>query len=146
MSLSTKFLRLLISSLLLGAFLVWLVWYVMGHTQEFVRIAKVPWLNLFALYVLFAAILSFLVVLVCAPGLVEWLRAKKMHGCVDHDSKVLAQMRAKKQDVPTMGGLLILFSVLFSVLLFGTGDASLQLGDLCLFAGDQVHVLLNLRL
>jgi uncharacterized membrane protein YbhN (UPF0104 family) len=58
MSLSTKFLRLLISSLLLGAFLVWLVWYVMGHTQEFVRIAKVPWLNLFALYVLFAAILS----------------------------------------------------------------------------------------
>jgi len=82
-------------------------------------------LNLFryiSFRAVFAAILSFLVVLVCAPGLVEWLRAKKMHGCVDHDSKVLAQMRAKKQDVPTMGGLLILFSVLFSVLLFGRLD------------------------
>jgi len=67
----------------------------------------------------FAAILAFLVVIVCAPGLVEWLRKKKLHGCVDHDSKLLALKRAEKQGVPTMGGLLILFSVLFSVLLFG---------------------------
>jgi phospho-N-acetylmuramoyl-pentapeptide-transferase len=70
----------------------------------------------------FAAILSFLVVLVCAPGLVAWLRAKKLHGCVDHDSQVLARMRARKQDIPTMGGLLILFAVLFSTALFGRLD------------------------
>jgi len=82
-------------------------------------------LNLFryiSFRAVFAAILSFLIVLVCAPGLVEWLRSKKMHGCVDHDSKVLAQMRLKKQDVPTMGGLLILFSVTLSVLAFGRLD------------------------
>jgi len=82
-------------------------------------------LNLFryiSFRAVFAAILSFLIVLICAPGLVEWLRARKMHGCVDHDSKVLAQMRIKKQDVPTMGGLLIVFSVLVSVLLFGRLD------------------------
>jgi len=70
----------------------------------------------------FAAIFSFLVVIVCAPGLVAWLREKKLHGCVDHDSQILARMRAKKQDVPTMGGLLILFAVFFSVVLFGRLD------------------------
>ena len=70
----------------------------------------------------FAAIFSFLVVILCAPGLVAWLRNKKLHGCVDHDSETLAKMRERKQDVPTMGGLLILFSVLFSVLLFGRLD------------------------
>ncbi|MHC4953506.1 MAG: phospho-N-acetylmuramoyl-pentapeptide-transferase [Planctomycetota bacterium] len=85
----------------------------------------------------FAAIFSFLVVIVCAPGLVEWLRAKKLHGCVDHDSKVLAQMRIKKQDVPTMGGLLILFSVVFSVLVFGRLDnlyVTVILGAFVLFS------------
>ncbi|MHC4940746.1 MAG: phospho-N-acetylmuramoyl-pentapeptide-transferase [Planctomycetota bacterium] len=70
----------------------------------------------------FAAIFSFLVVLVCAPGLVEWLRKKKLHGCVDHDSQILARMRARKQDIPTMGGLLILFAVFFAMLLFGRLD------------------------
>ncbi|MHC4410237.1 MAG: phospho-N-acetylmuramoyl-pentapeptide-transferase [Planctomycetota bacterium] len=82
----------------------------------------------------FAAIFSFLIVLVCAPGLVEWLRNKKLHGCVDHDSQVLARMRARKQDIPTMGGLLILFAVFFSVLLFGRLDNIYVLVTLGAFA------------
>jgi len=84
----------------------------------------------------FAAIFSFLVVLVCAPGLVDWLRARKLHGCVDHDSQELARMRARKQDVPTMGGLLILFAVLFATALFGRLDniyVAVTLGAFALF-------------
>ncbi|MHC4339917.1 MAG: phospho-N-acetylmuramoyl-pentapeptide-transferase, partial [Planctomycetota bacterium] len=70
----------------------------------------------------FAAILSFLIVLVCGPGLVAWLRARKVHGCVDHDSKTIAAMREGKQAVPTMGGLLILLAVAVSTLLLGRLD------------------------
>ena len=41
----------------------------------------------------FAAILSFLIIVVCGPGLIAWLREKKLHGCVAHDSETLASMR-----------------------------------------------------
>jgi phospho-N-acetylmuramoyl-pentapeptide-transferase len=67
----------------------------------------------------FAAILSFLIVVVCGPGIVAWLRERKLQGCVHHDSETIASMRANKQDVPTMGGLLILLSVALSTLLLG---------------------------
>lgn len=70
----------------------------------------------------FAAIFAFLVVIVCSPGLIAWLREKKLHGCVDHDSETLAKMRERKQGIPTMGGLLILFAVFFSVFVFGRLD------------------------
>lgn len=70
----------------------------------------------------FAAILSFLVVLTLGPGIVAWLRERKLHGCDIHDSAVLEQLRRSKQDVPTMGGLLILLAVAVSTLLFGRLD------------------------
>ena len=67
----------------------------------------------------FAAILSFLIVLVVGPGLISWLRDRKLAGCVSHDSAVLEGLREDKQTVPTMGGLLILLSVTVSTLLLG---------------------------
>ena len=70
----------------------------------------------------FAAILSFLIIVVCGPGLIDWLREKKLHGCVAHDSDTLASMRESKQGVPTMGGLLILLSVALTTLLLGRLD------------------------
>ncbi len=66
----------------------------------------------------FAAILSFLIVIVCGPGVVAWLSQRKLAGCDGHDSVILEKKRAVKQDVPTMGGLLIVLSVVVSVLLF----------------------------
>jgi len=70
----------------------------------------------------FAAILSFSIVLVCGPGVVAWLRKKKFAGCVGHDSQTLIELRKEKQEVPTMGGLLILLSVSVSVLLLARLD------------------------
>jgi len=70
----------------------------------------------------FAAILSFLVVLVCAPGLTGWLRVKRLSGCAGHDSETLERLRRGKNPVPTMGGLLILLAVTISTLLLARLD------------------------
>jgi phospho-N-acetylmuramoyl-pentapeptide-transferase len=84
-----------------------------------------PGLNLFRYITFraaFAAILSFLVVLVVGPGLVAWLKGRKLAGCVSHDSAEIERMRESKQGVPTMGGLLILLSVALCMLLLGRLD------------------------
>jgi phospho-N-acetylmuramoyl-pentapeptide-transferase len=70
----------------------------------------------------FAAILAFFVVVVCGPGITAWLREKKLHGCVSHDSQVLKELRQSKQSTPTMGGLVILLAVSLSTLLLGRLD------------------------
>jgi phospho-N-acetylmuramoyl-pentapeptide-transferase len=87
-----------------------------------------PWFQGFNLFryisfrAAFAAILSFLVVIVCAPGVVAWLRSRRLHGCADHDSKTLERKREGKQGVPTMGGLVILLAVGVATLLLGRLD------------------------
>ncbi len=70
----------------------------------------------------FAAILSFLVVVVAGPGVLGWLKARRMSGCANHDSITLDQLRVGKEHVPTMGGLLILMAVTGSTLLMGRLD------------------------
>ncbi|MHC4669773.1 MAG: phospho-N-acetylmuramoyl-pentapeptide-transferase, partial [Planctomycetota bacterium] len=70
----------------------------------------------------FAAILSFLVVVVCGPGVLSWLRRLRCHGCEGHDSRVLERMRVDKQGIPTMGGLVVLLAVAVSTLLLARLD------------------------
>jgi phospho-N-acetylmuramoyl-pentapeptide-transferase len=70
----------------------------------------------------FAAILAFLVVVVCGPGVLGWLRDRHLQGCADHDSRALGAMRESKQSVPTMGGLVILLAVAVATLLLGRLD------------------------
>jgi len=70
----------------------------------------------------FAAILSFFVVVVAGPGVLAWLRSRRLAGCADHDSLTLDQLREGKQAVPTMGGLLILMAVAGSTLLMARLD------------------------
>ncbi len=70
----------------------------------------------------FAAILAFLVVVVCGPGILGWLRHRRMQGCTDHDSQTLGTMRESKQSVPTMGGLVILLAVAVATLLLARLD------------------------
>ncbi len=87
-----------------------------------------PWFQGFNLFryitfrAAFAAILAFLVVLVCGPGVVAWLRERDLRGCVAHDSETLARLRESKQGVPTMGGVLILLAVAVATLLLGRLD------------------------
>jgi phospho-N-acetylmuramoyl-pentapeptide-transferase len=88
----------------------------------------VPWFQGFNLFryisfrAAFAAILAFLIVVVCGPGVVAWLRERKLHGCAGHDSERLEDLRRTKQATPTMGGLLILLAVTVSTLLLGRLD------------------------
>jgi len=87
-----------------------------------------PWCHGFNLFhyitfrAAFAAILSFLIVLVCGPGILAWLRGRRVQGCTAHDSSTLEALRAPKQTVPTMGGLVILLAVAVSTLLLGRLD------------------------
>lgn len=87
-----------------------------------------PWFSGFNLFhyatfrAAFAAILAFLIVLTLGPGVVEWLRRKKLHGCAAHDSATLDRLREGKQAIPTMGGLLILLAVVVSTFLFARLD------------------------
>ena len=91
-------------------------------------IPLVPWFQGFNLFryisfrAAFAAILAFLVVLVCGPGILSWLSRRRMRGCDGHDSQTLEVMRATKQKVPTMGGLVILLAVAVSTLLLARLD------------------------
>jgi phospho-N-acetylmuramoyl-pentapeptide-transferase len=70
----------------------------------------------------FAALLAFLIVVVCGPGVIAWLSERKLQGCADHDSATLERLRRSKQAVPTMGGVLVLAGVAVSVLLLGRLD------------------------
>jgi hypothetical protein len=49
----------------------------------------------------FAAILAFLVVVVCSPGILGWLRQRRMQGCTDRPRP--SGRCESKQSVPTMG-------------------------------------------
>ncbi len=91
-------------------------------------IPLVPWFQGFNLFryitfrAAFAAILAFLIVVVCGPGVLAWLRRWRMHGCEGHESETLEEMREEKQRVPTMGGLVILLAVTVATILLARLD------------------------
>jgi phospho-N-acetylmuramoyl-pentapeptide-transferase len=66
-----------------------------------------------------ASIVSLLITILSGPLFIKWLYEKKIGQPIrKEDCPTLAQLHAKKQDTPTMGGLLILTSILVSSLLF----------------------------
>ncbi len=83
----------------------------------------------------FAAILAFLVVVVCGPGILGWLRQRRLQGCADHASETLLAMRESKQSVPTMGGLVILLAVAVATLLLARLDNIYVVTTLLAFLG-----------
>ncbi|HWL91898.1 MAG TPA: phospho-N-acetylmuramoyl-pentapeptide-transferase [Phycisphaerae bacterium] len=64
-----------------------------------------------------AVLLSFLVVWALGPTVVRMLIKKKCGDIPDFDHKQLNELTSHKANVPTMGGLLILFAVITAVLL-----------------------------
>jgi phospho-N-acetylmuramoyl-pentapeptide-transferase len=70
----------------------------------------------------FASILAFLTVVVCGPGILSWLRQRRLHGCEGHDSAKLEAMREGKNATPTMGGVAILLAVTVATLLLARLD------------------------
>ena len=82
-----------------------------------------PLWNLFS-YLTFraalSAVFSFLIAILFGPKVIAYLRRRKIGENVQKtDSPRLAELHDSKAGTPTMGGVLILISVLASVLLFG---------------------------
>ncbi len=70
-----------------------------------------------------AGITAFLICWFAGPGLIRWLRAKKIGERTDKtDSEKLAAMHQGKAGTPTMGGILILLGWLSSLALWGRWD------------------------
>lgn len=66
-----------------------------------------------------ASILSLLLTIFVGPFFIRWLYSRKIGQPIrKEDCPPLAVLHAKKEDTPTMGGLLILTSILVSALLF----------------------------
>jgi phospho-N-acetylmuramoyl-pentapeptide-transferase len=72
-------------------------------------------------YVTFQAaasvVVSFLIVLLMAPVVIRWLRKQKIGDITKHDAAEVDALFVGKKGTPTMGGILIVASIFFSVLL-----------------------------
>ncbi len=64
-----------------------------------------------------AGFLAFALVLLFGPGLIRWLRAKRIGDTGMTDAEALRQMSASKANTPTMGGILIIGAILISTTL-----------------------------
>ena len=71
---------------------------------------------------LFAAVLAFLISTVVGPGIVDWLRKRKIAGFVRVGDAKIDAARESKAAVPTMGGVILLIGVGISGLLFARLD------------------------
>lgn len=65
-----------------------------------------------------AGLVAFLIVILLGPRTIGWLRRRKVGDNADFGRADLNIMNQPKKDTPTMGGLLIAFAILASVLLF----------------------------
>ena len=65
-----------------------------------------------------AGVMSFFVVIFLGPRMIRLLRRMKIGDRPDFDHKALNDMTQHKSDTPTMGGILIVISILFSILMF----------------------------
>ena len=70
----------------------------------------------------FAALLAFLISTVVGPGIVDWLRKRKIAGFVKVGDAKVDAARESKAAVPTMGGVILLIGVGIAGLLFARLD------------------------
>ena len=64
-----------------------------------------------------AVLLSFVTVLALGPRVIGWLRRQKIGDNPDFDQAELNRMMQEKRGTPTMGGVLIIFSIVITALL-----------------------------
>lgn len=78
-------------------------------------------------------ILSMLVCLMLGPRVIAWLRRTKIGDNPNFDQAKMNEMMKDKSGTPTMGGLLIIFSILASVLLLAdVSNFYVRMGIVCL--------------
>src|SRR5688500_9030986 len=64
-----------------------------------------------------AILLGFLFVVLLGPRVIEWLRRQKIGARPEFDQADVNALMAGKKDTPTMGGILIIFSIAITTLL-----------------------------
>src|SRR5215212_11979529 len=69
-----------------------------------------------------AVVLSFLICMVLGPGVIRWLRRQKISDLAGFDQAEIDLLMASKKGTPTMGGILIVSSILITTLLLGRLD------------------------
>jgi phospho-N-acetylmuramoyl-pentapeptide-transferase len=80
-----------------------------------------------------AVILSFGLVAVLGPGVIRWLRRQKIDDEAHFDQAQMDQMMLGKKGTPTMGGILIIFSIaLTTLMLADLGNFYVGMGLICL--------------
>jgi phospho-N-acetylmuramoyl-pentapeptide-transferase len=62
-------------------------------------------------------LVSFIIVLLCGPRVIAWLRKNKLGDLAQFDQAEIDKLMAGKKDTPTMGGLLIIASITITTLL-----------------------------
>jgi phospho-N-acetylmuramoyl-pentapeptide-transferase len=65
-----------------------------------------------------AIVTSFFLLMIFAPAVIRMLRRLKIGGAVDFDNALVNQMNSTKAGVPTMGGILIVPSIIVATLLW----------------------------
>jgi phospho-N-acetylmuramoyl-pentapeptide-transferase len=97
-----------------------MIHYLVNHYQHWLESHGLGFFRVFT-YVSFQAaasvVLAFLIVLFLAPAVIRWLRKQKIGDITKHDAAEVDALFSGKKGTPTMGGILIVASIFFSVLL-----------------------------
>lgn len=89
----------------------WYEW-LHAHGLGFLRVFLAPTFQVTA-----AILLSFLICILLGPRVIVWLRKQKIGDVPHFDQEEMDKLMAGKKGVPTMGGLLIILSIVASTLL-----------------------------
>ena len=71
-----------------------------------------------------AVIVSFLICILLGPAVIRWLRSQKISDLAGFDQAEIDSLMASKKGTPTMGGLLIVSSILITTLLLDEYERS----------------------
>jgi phospho-N-acetylmuramoyl-pentapeptide-transferase len=105
----------------------WYEW-LHAHGLSFLRVFLAPTFQITA-----AILISFLICIVLGPKVIAWLRKQKIGDAPSFDQAEMDKLMAAKKGVPTMGGLLIILSIVVSTLLLADlRNFYVQMALLCL--------------
>src|SRR6266480_4769179 len=101
-----------------------MIYWLLHRSYDFLDDHSLGFLHVFE-YTTFrsiaAVLLSFFICIALGPFVIRWLRSQKIAG---FDQAEIDALMASKKGTPTMGGLLIVSSILITSLLLGRLDAS----------------------
>lgn len=116
--------------------MVFMVYLLIQHFYPQLESHHLGFLRVFFRYTTFqvacAILLSFLICIIFGPSVIAWLRKQKIADNPNFDQADINQLTASKKGTPTMGGLLIISSILATTLLLADlSNFYVQLAIVC---------------